>query len=239
MIEQINQLQKKLKLSQSLLEFSNEIVYQSKDQFILELLKKLYNERYEKVIERNMKAAKFTILKTFDDYSFTGIEFPETLTTEALKTLEFIDNGENLILYGGVGSGKTHLSIALGLTAIKAGKKVYFYTVHDLINHLVKAKEQQQLEKAMTKLLKADLLILDEWGYLPLHQEGARLLFEVISKCYEQKSIILTTNMEFSHWQSFLFDEKLTVAIVDRLIHHSHLLFFNRDSYRKQHALIK
>jgi len=239
MIEQINQLQKKLKLSQSLLEFSNEIEYQSKDQFILELLQKLYNERYEKVIERNMKAAKFTILKTFDDYSFTGIEFPDTLTTEALKALEFINKGENLILYGGVGSGKTHLSIALGLTAIKAGKKVYFYTVHDLINHLVKAKEQQQLEKAMTKLLKADLLIFDEWGYLPLHQEGARLLFEVISKCYEQKSIILTTNMEFSHWQSFLFDENLTVAIVDRLIHHSHLLFFNRESYRKEHALIK
>jgi DNA replication protein DnaC len=239
MIEQINHLQKKLKLSQSLLEFYRSIEYESKDQFILELLQMLYNERNEKVIERNLKAARFTILKTFDGYSFKGIEFPDTLTTDALKALEFIGNGENLILYGGVGSGKTHMSIALGLTAIKAGKKVYFYTVHDLINHLVKAKEQQLLEKTMNKLLKADLLILDEWGYLPLHQEGARLLFEVISKCYEQKSIVITTNMEFSHWQSFLFDEKLTIAIVDRLIHHSHLLFFNRDSYRKQHALIK
>ena len=105
MIEQITQLQKKLKLSQSLLEFSESIEYQSKDQFILELLQKLYNERYEKIIERNLKAAKFTILKTFDDYSFTGIEFPDTLTTDALKALEFINNRENLILYGGVGCG--------------------------------------------------------------------------------------------------------------------------------------
>lgn len=239
MREQIVELQKKLKISQSLISFSDAIEYQNKDQYIFELLQMLHQERYEKVVERNLKAAKFTLIKTFNGYSFEGIDFPDALTTDTLKALEFINNKENLILYGGVGSGKTHMCIALGVSAIKSGKKVYFYTVHDLINHLIKAKEQQQLDKTMNKLLKADLLILDEWGYLPLHQEGARLLFEVISKCYEQKSIVITTNMEFSHWQSFLFDEKLTVAIVDRLIHHSHLLFFNRDSYRKQHALIK
>jgi len=239
MKEQITQLQKKLKLSQSLIEFYENTEYQNKEQFVFELLQKLYIERRENIIERNLKAAKFPIVKTFEGYSFSGLEFPGTLTTESLKSLEFIQNKENLILYGGVGTGKSHLSTALGLTVIKSGKQVYFYTVHDLINHLVKAKEQHQLERAMNKLLKAELLILDEWGYLPLHQEGSRLLFEVISKCYEQKSIIITTNMEFSHWNSFLFDEKLTVAIIDRIIHHSHLIFFNRESYRKEHALIK
>jgi len=236
---QITFYQKKLKLSQSLVQFYESIEFIDRDQFVLELLKKLYQERRENIIERNLKAAKFPIMKTFDNYSFKGIEFPDALTTEQLRSLEFIKNKENLIFYGGVGTGKSHLSIAIGLSVIKTGKQVYFYTVHDLINHLVKAKELHQLEKTMTKLLKADLLILDEWGYLPLHQEGARLLFEVVSKCYEQKSIIITTNMEFSHWKSFLFDEKLTVAIIDRIIHHSHLLFFNRESYRKENALIK
>jgi DNA replication protein DnaC len=239
MKEQITYYQKKLKLSQSLIDFYETTEFHDKEQFVLELLKKLYQERRENIIERNLKAAKFPIIKIFEGYSFTGLDFPDTLNTETLKALDFIENKENLILYGGVGTGKTHLSIAIGLSVIKTGKQVYFYTVHDLINHLVKAKEQHQLEKAMNKLLKAELLILDEWGYLPLHQEGARLLFEVISKCYEQKSIIITTNMEFSHWKSFLFDEKLTVAIIDRIIHHSHLLFFNRESYRKEHALIK
>lgn len=239
MKETITYYQKKLKLSQSLIEFYETTEFHDKDQFVLELLKKLYQERRENIIERNLKAAKFPLFKTFEGYSFTGLDFPDTLSAENLKTLDFINNKENLILYGGVGTGKTHLSIAIGLSVIKSGKQVYFYTLHDLINHLVKAKEQNQLEKAMNKLIKAELLILDEWGYLPLHQEGARLLFEVISKCYEQKSIIITTNMEFSHWKSFLFDEKLTVAIIDRIIHHSHLLFFNRESYRKEHALIK
>lgn len=91
----------------------------------------------------------------------------------------------------------------------------------------------------MKKLQKADILVLDEWGYLPLHQEGARLLFEVVSMFYEHKSLIITTNLEFSHWKNFLFDEKLTAAIIDRVIHHAHLLFFPGPSYRKENALLK
>jgi len=131
------------------------------------------------------------------------------------------------------------LATAIGLRAINEGKVVYFFTLHDLVNQLLDAKETSTMSKLMRKLLKADMIILDEWGYLPLHQEGARLLFELISKCYEQKSLIITTNLEFSHWKSFLFDEKLTLAIIDRIIHHSHLLLFNKESYRKQYALTK
>ena len=122
---------------------------------------------------------------------------------------------------------------------INQHKIVYFFTVHELINKLVQAKENRTYERFMKKLKKADLLVLDEWGYLPLHQEGARLLFEVISMCYEQKSIIITTNIEFSHWKNFLFDEKLTAAIIDRVIHHSHLLLFDGPSHRKQNALLR
>lgn len=131
------------------------------------------------------------------------------------------------------------MSIALGVKAVEKQKVVLFFTVHSLINRLVKAKEDDTYEKLMKKIAAADLIILDEWGYLPLHQDGARLLFEVVSLCYERKSVIMTTNIEFSHWKNFLFDDKLTVAIIGRLIHHSHLLFYGRESCRKQHALIK
>jgi DNA replication protein DnaC len=237
--DEITYYQKRLRMSRSVIDIYESITFESKDQFMLDLLKALYLERSENIMSKNLKAAKFPILKTFENYSFEGIEIPERLSVDELKTLDFIDRKENLILYGGVGSGKTHLGIALGVAAIQQEKVVLFFTVYDLINQLVHAKETNQMERIMKRILKSDLIILDEWGYLPLHQDGARLLFEVISKCYEKRSLILTTNLEFSHWKSFLFDEKLTVAIIDRVIHHSHLLFFNRQSYRKEHALLK
>ena len=238
-MEKINFYQKKLRLSQSFVDIYTDITFTSKDQFMLELLEALYLERTERIIERNLKAAHFPMVKTLIDYSFSGIQLPEKLTPEDLTELKFLERHENLILYGGVGTGKTHLGTAIGVQAINNQKKVLFYTVHSLINQLVKAKEENRYEKLMKKIEGVDLLILDEWGYLPLHQEGARLLFEVISLCYERKSIIITTNIEFSHWKNFLFDDKLTVAIIDRIVHHSHLLFYDRESYRKQHALMK
>jgi len=231
--------QKKLRLSPNLISMVDLISYNNKDQFILELLAALYEERRQNIIARQMKAAGFPVTKTLDDYSFEGIRLPEKVNIEDLKNLTFVDDKENLILYGGVGTGKSHLGIALGILAVKKEHVVLFFTVHELVNQLVKTKEQDSYDKFMKKLSKAHLIVLDEWGYLPLHHEGARLLFEVISLCYEQRSIIITTNIEFSHWKNFLFDEKLTAAIIDRIVHHSHLFFYDRSSYRREHALMK
>ena len=128
--------------------------------------------------------------------------------------------------------------MALGVKAISEGKTAIFYRVHDLINQL-ESDDHRKAAKVYKKINQADLLILDEWGYLPLHQEGARLLFDIISQCYETKSIIITTNIEFSKWKGFLFDEKLTAAIVDRLVHHSHMLMFTGKSYRMTNSLMK
>jgi len=239
MRDDISYYQKKLRLSKSLVEIYDSISYDNKDQFMHDLLKTLYEERMVNIIERNVKASRFPNLKTFDDFSYKDITFPERFTPEIMESLDFIDKKENLIFYGRIGSGKTHLALALGLSALRQQKQVVFYTLHDLVNTLVKAKESHQFDRFMAKLLKNDLIILDEWGYLPLHQEGARLLFEVIGKCYEQKSLIITTNMEFSHWKNFLFDEKLTIAILDRIIHYSNLVIFDRDSWRKERALMK
>lgn len=239
MKEAITKLQRRMKLSSNIVPIYESIAYESKEQFVHELLVKLFEERQLNVMQRNMNQANFPGKKTLETYDFSRVVFPEKLTLDALTGLEFLERQENLVLYGNIGAGKTHLGIALGIKAINRHKVVYFYTVHELVNKLIDAREKGTHERFMKKLQKAHLLVLDEWGYLPLHQEGARLLFEVISMCYEQRSIIITTNIEFSHWKNFLFDEKLTAAIIDRVIHHSHLLFFDGPSRRKEEALLR
>jgi DNA replication protein DnaC len=236
--DEISKYQKKLKLSNKLLEIYPSIDVETHEEFLLELLKALNEDREEKRRIRNLNSAGFSVIKTLDDYNYSQVQFPSSLKIQDLESLTFIERKENLILYGAVGTGKTHLSVALGVKAISQGKKAVFYRVHDLINQL-EAGVEKQVTKVYKKIDQADLLILDEWGYLPLHQEGARLLFDIISKCYEDKSVIITTNIEFSRWKGFLFDEKLTAAIVDRLIHHSHLLIFNGKSYRVSNSLMK
>lgn len=238
MNERIEFYQKMLKLSRSLHEIYPEINADTHEKFLEELLEKMYLERLEKQRLRNLKAAGFGVQKSLEDYCFNDIQFPERIGRDALLDLHFLENKENLILYGSVGTGKTHLAIGLGVNAINQGKKAVFYRVHDLIQLLEESKGRK-LVALYKRIDDAELLILDEWGYLPLHQEGARLLFDIVSRCYEYKSIVITTNIEFSKWKGFLFDEKLTAAIVDRLVHHSHILLFTGESYRMRNSLMK
>lgn len=238
MKEEISKYQRKLKLSNNLMQINPTIQAESQEEFLLRLLKRLYGDREEKRRIRNLNNAGFHVIKHLEGYDFSQIRLPESLQLRNLESLSFLENKENLILYGAVGTGKTHLSIALGVQAINQGKKAVFYRVHDLINQL-ESEDIKKAAKVYKKIQQADLLILDEWGYLPLHQEGARLLFDIVSLCYETKSVIITTNIEFGKWKGFLFDEKLTAAIVDRLVHHSHLLIFTGKSYRMINSLMK
>lgn len=238
MREEIAFYQKNLKLSNNLMEIYPSIEADTQEEFLLILLKELYEDRIEKRRLRNLNSAGFELMKSLEGYDFSEVRLPEGLPLPTLESLSFLDKKENLILYGAVGTGKTHLGIALGVQAINQGKKAVFYRVHDLI-HQLEAQDGKKAEKIHKKIKMADVLILDEWGYLPLHQEGARILFDIVSSCYETKSIIITTNIEFGRWKGFLFDEKLTAAIVDRLVHHSHMLIFTGESYRMKHSLIK
>lgn len=237
MREAINRYQKTLRLSTKLMEIYPTIEAASHEEFLLQLLKQLDDDRREKRIIRNLNNAGFSVIKTLESYDFSQVRLPDKMQLHNLETLSFLEKKENLILYGAVGTGKTHLAVALGVKAINEGKRAVFYRVHDLVNEL--DADIDNKAKAYKKIAKADLLILDEWGYLPLHQEGARLLFDIVSNCYETKSIIITTNIEFGRWKGFLFDEKLTAAIVDRLVHHSHMLMFTGQSYRMANSLIK
>lgn len=238
MREEIGNYQKELRLSTNLLEIYPNINADSHEEFLLKLLKELHEDREEKRRVRNLNNAGFLVVKSLEDYDYSQIRFPDSVRLQDLETLSFLGKKENLILYGAVGTGKTHLSVALGVKAINQGKKAIFYRVHDLINQL-ETDDAKTIARVHKKINQADLLILDEWGYLPLHQEGARLLLDIISTCYESKSIIITTNIEFGRWKGFLFDEKLTAAIVDRLVHHSHMLIFTGKSYRMTNSLMK
>lgn len=239
MNNEILNLCKQLKFGSSIAENINQIQADTHEEFLIRLLKMEIKNRELKRKNLYLKQAGFDVKKTFEDYKFNEIQIPSTITIEEIKKGKFIDKKENLILYGYVGTGKTHLATAVGIEACSNSKKVKFYRTAALVNELVDAKKQGNLRRLLKSLEKVDLLICDEWGYIPLDREGAQLLFQVVADCYEKRSVIITTNIEFSKWNSIFYDERLTSAIIDRLIHHSHLLMYLGESYRLQHSKIK
>lgn len=187
-------------------------------------------------VNKLLKKAGFYTLKTFEDFIFDEVTLPSGITPDYLRECKFLENKNNIVMYGNVGTGKTHLSIALGVEACKKGIEVRFYRTSALVNKLAELKKAGTLSVFLKKLNKADLLIFDEWGYVPLDRVGAQLLFEVISDCYEQKSVIINTNIEFSRWVNIFYDEQMTGAIIDRILHHCHLLLFPGQSNRMRES---
>jgi len=207
--------------------------------FLAQLLKMEIDHRELVRKNRNLKSAGFDVIKTFENYEFGNIQIPNAISIEELKAGAFVDNHENLILYGPVGTGKSHMATAIGVEACSRGKKVKFYRTATLVNLLSEVKAKGELQRFMKQLRNTELLICDEWGYVPFEKDGSQLLFQVISECYEKRSVIITTNLEFSKWNGIFCDEKLTSAIIDRLVHHSYLLVFQGQSYRLIHSTMK
>lgn len=231
---------KQLRFGSNIIENARRITCTNNLEFLTELFKLELENRELKRKNAYIRQAKFDVLKTFEDYTFEDIDIPKSITPDDIKAANFVPKKENLILYGNVGSGKTHLAIAAGLAACNSGKRVRFFRTAALVNELVESKKQGYIVKFMKSLEKCDLLICDEWGYVPIDSTGSKLLFQVIAECYERKSLIITTNLEFTKWNDIFCDEKITAAIIDRIIHHSHLLdFSSRDSRRLMNSLIK
>lgn len=206
------------------------------------ILKALQNEMELREInkrKRLMKQAGFPMYKTFDGYSYGSVTLPPSLSKQDLENAGFVERHQNLVLYGPVGIGKTHMAIAAGIKACTLGYKTKFFTVTELVLKLAEARKNGTLEKLRSDLKSQDLLILDEWGYVPVDRDGSQLLFRVISDGYESKSLILTTNLEFSKWGSIFTDDQMAAAMIDRLVHHGHLFVFSGKSYRMEHALMK
>ena len=208
-------------------------------EYLCTALQKEVIRREENRRSRLVKRAHFPTYKAFEGYEYRCVKLPPALSKEELEGASFIEKKHNLVLFGPVGTGKTHMAIAVGVNACMKGYKVRFYTVTELVLKLAEARKNGTLERLRSELNSLDLLILDEWGYVPVDRDGSQLLFRVISDSYESKSLLLTTNLEFSKWGSIFTDNQMTAAMLDRLVHHGHLILFEGNSYRMEHALMK
>lgn len=227
---------KELRLSRNIAEMSCILKSENNQEYLLNILKAEVEHREISRKENLIKKAGFYTMKAFDTFRFDEVTLPAALTAESLKSLEFINSKTNLVMYGNVGTGKTHLSISLGIEACRKGYDVKFFRTSAIVNKLAEAKKAGTLAVFMKQLNKTDLLIFDEWGYVPLDRIGAQLLFEVVSECYERKALIINTNIEFSRWVNVFYDEQMTGAIIDRLLHHCHLLMFLGQSNRMRES---
>ena len=188
---------------------------------------------------RLTRNAAFPVVKTLSGYDWSNLNWPPDWGRTQLTAFEFITQRENLVLYGDVGTGKTHLAIAIGYAACQAGYRVKFTTAASLVSQLRQAQTAGRLDRELASIGRNDLIIIDELGYLPIDGQGARLLFQVIADAYEKRSIIYTSNLEFSRWGTVFGDEQMAAAIIDRTVHHGRMLRFKGGSYRVANATMK
>lgn len=237
MSDSIRKLCKSLRLAY-ITDLYEKIPFENPEQFLSELFQQEIELREIAKGERLIKKAKFMNEKELKDYQWgEHIHFPLNLNKESLESLSFIKRKENIILTGAPGTGKSHLATALERKACRNGYEVRFYRVADLMDLLEKSWTEGRFQQLRNKFKKVNMIILDEMGYVPFSREGAELLFQLISDWYEQKSLVITSNLEFSQWNKVFLDARLTAALVDRVIHHAHILSFTGDSYRVRHAL--
>ena len=205
----------------------------SYSEYLDQVLKYELEQRDYRAKEMVLKMAGFPVLKSMEAFDFAGSNVNQMQVRE-LTNLNFIGNKENVILIGSPGTGKTHLAISFGYLATQNRLQVKFVTVADLMFQLEAAKLQNRLKTFFTKFIThPSLLILDVFGYVKLDEEQANFMFQLVNKRYETGSIIITSNLTFSQWQGVLNnDEALTAAIMDRLIHHSHIININGESHR-------
>ena len=236
--EEIIKCCKKLKISRNLADMAQKTEGETHQEYLYKLLSSELKNREQARISKLINSAGFYSIKTFDSFRFDEVTLPSGLTQESLKSLDFIKEKKNIIMYGRTGTGKTMLSIALGVTACQNGIPVKFYRTAALVNQLSEAKNASTLSILLKKLNKASTIILDEFGYVPYDRTGAQLLFDYLSEIHEQKPVILNTNLEFSRWVNVLYDEQMTAALVGRLMHQCHLILFPGENNRLRESSI-
>src|SRR5947209_1700636 len=188
-------------------------------------------------VERAIGNAKFPVMKELDSFDFSAVQGISQPRVVELAQGSYLAKKESIILVGNPGLGKTHVATGLALAACKQGKRVRFFGAAGLVNDLLAAQKELRLSKFMAPILKLDLVVLDEVGFIPFSTEGAQLLFQFCSDVYERVSIIVTTNLRFGDWNSLFGNETMTAALLDRLTHKAHILEFVGESYRFRQRL--
>ena len=210
---------------------------QSYQDYLLALAQQEANERDRKREQQRIRAAKFPVLKDLSDFDFSTIPSLNLQRILDLARGEYLDKAQSIILVGNPGLGKTHIAIGLALAACRQYQRVRFYNVAGLVNDLIKAQQAQELDKFLKAALRHRLIVLDELGFIPFSKLGSHLMFQFCSALHEQVSLIITTNLKFSDWSEVFGDEKLTLALLDRLTHKAHIIEFIGDSYRFRQRL--
>ena len=207
------------------------------EEFLCALLSRESANRKENQVARRIRAARFPLRKTLDEFQFTALPHVKEALVRELAIGEFIRRRENILMIGNPGSGKSHLSIALGMSACTKGYSVRFFTAAGLVTSLSEAQNEKRLGRLLNELAKVNLLIIDELSYISFPRPNAELLFQVISERCERSSVIINSNLDFSRWEEIFGDRLLTAALVDRITFRSHILNMNAESYRLKQQL--
>ena len=203
------------------------------EDYLHEVLTAEQASRHESVIRQRLREARFPEVKTLDSFDFTTADGVSATQIHTLARGEWVTAPENLIFAGPIGTGKTHLAIALGVEATKQKRRVLFARAADLVRQLIEARDTRELTRLQQRLLRVDVLIVDELGFVPFDRIGGELLFNLITDRYERRATVVTTNLAFAEWVTvFAGDEKLTTALLDRLAHHAVVITTKGKSYR-------
>lgn len=208
----------------------------SYEEYLLALVEEQYSVRRNKRIERLLRESKIPLSKNIESFDLHRLCAQTVHQLKMLLTGRFVDHTENVLIFGNQGSGKTHLLSAIGQEIVQSGRKVYFTTCGMLVQELLLAKRELELPHKIKKFSKFDVLIIDDIGYVQQSREEMEVLFTLIAERYERGSIMLSSNLPFSKWETIFKDPMVTAAAIDRLVHHSVIIELNVPSYRMDEA---